>query len=136
MKKYLIRLRGTKCYLRSTSEKGINFTTDINKAKVFDREPNKMDIIDKLNAREYKREKNHKSDNIRLTMDKATWQDLYKNHLDQIQEISDCRLNIHQYSFSLVNQFELKAELYNRTGEYPNFDCEYYGEDFERTIIS
>lgn len=136
MKKYLIRLRGTKCYLRSTSEKGINFTTDINKAKVFDREPNKMDIIDKLNAREFKREKNHKSDNIRLTMDKATWQDLYKNHLDQIQEISDCRLNIHQYSFSLVNQFKLKAELYNRTGEYPNFDCEYYGEDFERTIIS
>ena len=136
MKKYLIRLRGTKCYLRSTSEKGINFTTDINKAKVFDRKPNEMDIIDKLNAREFKREKNHKSDNIRLTMDKATWQDLYKNHLDQIQEISDCRLNIHQYSFSLVNQFKLKAELYNRTGEYPNFDCEYYGEDFERTIIS
>lgn len=135
MKKYLIRLRGTKCYLRSTSEKGINFTTDINKAKVFDRKPNEMDIIDKLNAREFKRE-NHKSDNIRLTMDKATWQDLYKNHLDQIQEISDCRLNIHQYSFSLVNQFKLKAELYNRTGEYPNFDCEYYGEDFERTIIS
>lgn len=136
MKKYLIRLRGTKCYLRSTSEKGINFTTDINKALVFNREPNKMDIIDKLNAREYKREKNHKSDNIRLTMDKATWQDLYKNHLDQIQEISDCRLNIHQYSFSLVNQFKVKAELYDRTGEYPNFDCEYYGEDFERTIIS
>lgn len=136
MKKYLIRLRGTKCYLRSTSEKGINFTTDINKALVFNREPNKMDIIDKLNTREYKREKNHKSDNIRLTMDKATWQDLYKNHLDQIQEISDCRLNIHQYSFSLLNQFKVKAELYNRTGEHPNFDCEYYGEDFERTIIS
>lgn len=136
MKKYLIRLRGTKCYLRSTSEKGINFTTDISKAKVFDREPNKMDIIDKLNAREYSREKNHKSDNIRLTMDKATWQDLYNNHLDQIQEISDCRLNIHQYSFSLVKQFKVKAELYNRTGEYPNFDCEYYGEDFERTIVS
>lgn len=136
MKKYLIRLRGTKCYLRSTSAKGINFTTDINKALVFDREPNKMDIIDKLNAREYKREKNNKSDNIRLTMDKATWQDLYNNHLDQIQEISDCRLNIHQYSFSLVSQFKLKAELYKRTGEYPNFDCEYYGEDFERTIVS
>ena len=121
--------------MRSTSEKGINFTTDINKALVFDREPNKMDIIDKLNAREYKREKKHKSDNIRLTMDKATWQDLYNNHLDQIQEISDCRLNIHQYSFSLLNQFKLKAELYNRTGEYPNFDCEYYGEDFERYSI-
>jgi hypothetical protein len=94
-----------------------------------------MDIIDKMNAREYKREKKHKSDNIRLTMDKATWQDLYNNHLDQIQEISDCRLNIHQYSFSLLNQFKLKAELYNRTGEYPNFDCEYYGEDFERYSI-
>jgi hypothetical protein len=132
-KRYIIKLRGTNCYLRNTSDKGINFTTDISKAKVFERIPEKMDIIDKLNAREYKvRKESHKSDNIRLTMDKATWQDLYKNHLDQIQDISDCRLNIHQYSFSLVKKFEAKAESYSRSGEYPNFECDYYGEDFER----
>ena len=112
-KRYIIKLRGTNCYLKNTSDKGINFTTDIRKAKIFERNPEKMDIIDKLNAREYKVTKeSHKSDNIRLTMDKATWQELYNKHLDQIQEISDCRLNIHQYSFSLVKKFEAKAESY------------------------
>jgi hypothetical protein len=135
-KKYTIKLRGTNCYLRNTSDKGINFTTDIRKAKIFERVPEKMDIIDKLNAREYKvRKESHKSDNIRLTMDKATWQELYNNHFDQILEISDCRLNIHQYSFSLIKKFEAKAESYHRNREYPNFECDYYGEDFERESI-
>jgi hypothetical protein len=135
-KRYIIKLRGTNCYLRNTNYKGINFTTDIRKAKIFERVPEKMDIIDKLNAREYKvRKESHKSDNIRLTMDKATWQDLYKNHFDQIQDISDCRLNVHQYSFSLVKKFEAKAESYRRNGEYPNFECDYYGEDFERHSV-
>lgn len=134
--KYTIRLRGTNCYLRNTSDKSINFTTDISKAKIFERNPEKMDIIDKLNAREYKvRNESHKSDNIRLTMDKATWQELYNKHLDQIQEISDCRLNIHQYSFSLVKKFEAKAESYRRNGDSPNFNCDYYGEDFERHSV-
>jgi hypothetical protein len=135
-KKYTIKLRGTNCYLRNTSDKGINFTTDIRKAKIFERVPEKMDIIDKLNAREYKvRKESHKSDNIRLTMDKATWQELYNNHFDQILEISDCRLNIHQYSFSLIKKFEAKVESYRRNREYPNFECDYYGEDFERESI-
>ena len=135
-KKYTIKLRGTNCYLRNTSDKGINFTTDIRKAKIFERIPEKMDIIDKLNAREYKvRKESHKSDIIRLTMDKATWQELYNNHFDQILEISDCRLNIHQYSFSLIKKFEAKAESYRRNREYPNFECDYYGEDFERESI-
>lgn len=135
-KRYIIKLRGTNCYLRNTNDKGINFTTDISKAKIFERVPEKMDIIDKLNAREYKvRKESHKSDNIRLTMDKATWQELYNKHLDQIQEISDCRLNIHQYSFSLVKKFEAKAESYRRNEEYPNFECDYYGEDFERHSV-
>ena len=136
-KKYMIKLKGTNCYLRNTNDKAINFTTDINKAKVFERDPEKLDIIDKLNAREYKvRKESHKTDNIRLTMDKATWQDLYNNHLDQIQDISDCRLNIHQYSFSLVKKFKAKAEAYSKSKEYPNFECDFYGEDFERTILS
>lgn len=135
--KYTIRLRGTNCYLRNTSDKSINFTTDIKKAKVFERLPEKMDIIDKLNNREYKVGKqNHKSDNIRLTMDKATWQDLFNNHFHQIQEISDCRLNVHQFSFSLAKKFKAKAESYRLTGEYPNFECDYYGEDFERAVVS
>lgn len=136
--KYVIKLRGTNCYLRNTSEKGINFTTNIKKAKVFEREYGKMDIIDKLNSREFKAKNgSHKTDNVRLTMDKDTWQDLYKNHFYQIQEISDCRLNVHQFSFSLAKKFKAKAESYVSTGgEYPNFDCEYYGEDFERKILS
>ena len=52
-KKYSFRLRGPNCYLRYISDKSINFTTNIEKAKVFERDPEKMDIIDKLNAREY-----------------------------------------------------------------------------------
>lgn len=136
-KKYTIRLKGTRCYLKSTSEKGINFTTDISKAKVFERVEGKMDIIDKLNAREYKvRKESHKSDSIRLTMDKNTWQDMYLNHFDQIQNISDCRLNIHQFSFSLANKLKAKSESYGRTSDYPNFESSYYGEDFERISIN
>ena len=136
-KKYAIRLKGTRCYLKSTSEKGINFTTDISKAKVFERVEGKMDIIDKLNAREYKvRKESHKSDSIRLTMDKNTWQDMYTNHFDQIQDLSDCRLNIHQFSFSLANKLKAKSESYGRTSDYPNFESSYYGEDFERISIN
>lgn len=134
--KYAIRLRGTNCYLRNVSEKKINFTTDISKAKVFERDPERKDIIEKLNAREYQVSRNgHKTDNIRLTMDRETWQDLYTNHFNQIRDISDCRLNIHQFSLSLAKKFKAKAESYERTGEYPNFECEYYGEDFERKPI-
>ena len=67
-KKYTIRLRGTNCYLRNTSDKSINFTTDIKKAKVFEKSPRKRWTLDKLNAREYKvRKESHKTDNVRLT---------------------------------------------------------------------
>lgn len=135
-RKYVIKLKGTKCYLRNTSDKSVNFTTDINKAKVFERDPEKMDIIDKLKAREFKLKKEtHKTDFVRLTMDKTTWQDLYNNHLDQIQEISDCRLNIHQFSFSLIKKFKSKAESYSKNDAYSNFECDYYGEDFERASV-
>lgn len=135
-RKYVIKLKGTKCYLRNTSDKAVNFTTDINKAKVFERDPEKMDIIDKLKAREFKLKKEtHKTDFVRLTMDKTTWQDLYNNHLDQIQEISDCRLNIHQFSFSLIKKFKSKAESYSKNDAYSNFECDYYGEDFERASV-
>ena len=135
--KYVIKLRGTECYLRTTKENAINFTTDISKAKVFERIPQKMDIIDKLNAREFKvRKESHKTDNVRLTMDKATWQKLYTRNRSAIQEISDCRLGIHQYSMSLVGKFKAKAEAYELTGEHPNFECDYYGEDFERKSLS
>lgn len=135
-RKYVIKLKGTKCYLRNTSDKDVNFTTDISKAKVFERDPEKMDIIDKLKAREFKvKKETHKTDYVRLTMDKTTWQDLYNNHLDQIQEISDCRLNIHQFSFSLIKKFKSKAESYSKNGTYSNFECDYYGEDFERASL-
>lgn len=134
--KYVIKLRGTNCYLRTIKDKSVNFTTDINKAKVFERNPEKMDIIDKLNAREFKvKNESHKTDNIRLTMDKDTWQNLYTRHHSQIQDLSDCRLGVHQYSLSLVKKFKAKAEAYERTGENPNFECDYYGEDFERKIL-
>lgn len=133
-KRYMIKLKGTNCYLKSVGENKINFTTDASKAKVFERDPEKMDIIDKLNAREYKTKKeSHKSDHIRLTMDKETWQKMYYEHLDQIQEISDCRLNIHQFDFSLVKKLKAKAKSYS--DEFPNFECDYYGEDFERYVF-
>ena len=135
-KKYAIKLRGTNCYLRNTSDNAINFTTDIKKAKVFERVPERMDIIDKLNAREYKvRGESRKTDNIRLTMDLNTWQNLYNHYFNEIQDISDCRLNVHQYALSLVNKFKAKAESYSKTGQFPNFNCDYYGEDFERETI-
>ena len=35
-RKYTIKLMGTNCYLKSTGQNVINFTTDINKAKVFE----------------------------------------------------------------------------------------------------
>jgi hypothetical protein len=131
-KKYTIKLRGTNCYLRNISENAINFTTDVKKAKVFERVPERMDIIDKLNAREFVvKGQNYKSDSIHLTMDSEPCKNLYKKHFYQIQEISDCRLNIHQYSLSLVNKFKMKAEA----GDSSNFNCNYYGEDFERELI-
>lgn len=135
--KYLIKLKGTNCYLKNTGAKSINFTTDIKKAKVFEYN-GRADLIDKLNYCELSaRGGQHQSkiDHIRLKMDKATWQNLYEEHLDQIQEISDNRWRGHQFHFSLVDQFEIKARSYSKTGEFPNLECEYYGEDFERVNL-
>ena len=135
-KKYMIKLKGTNCYLRSTGEKAINFTTDIKKAKVFEEDYKKPDLIDKLNAREYKvRKESHKVDHIRLTMDRPTWMEMYNEHLDQIQAISDCRRSSHQYAFSLADQFATKMKSYQISTEFPHFNCQYYGEDFEREFL-
>jgi UDP-galactopyranose mutase len=134
--KYKIRLKGTNCYLKNTSEKGINFTTDSKKAKIFEH-TSKVDLIDKLRSYEYKVRGSgqSKSDHIQLTMDKETWQELYNNHLDQIQAISDSRLNVHQYTTTLVKKFEVKYISYCKSEEFPNFVCNYYSEDFERIPI-
>lgn len=133
MDKYAIKLKGTKCYLKSITDNAVNFTTDFKKAKIFERNM-KMDLIDKLSNREYaaRGRGQHKTDHIRLTMDKATWQNLYEDHLDQIQEISDSRLSVHQFQIPLVRKFEIKSQTYSKTGEFPNFECDYFAEDFER----
>lgn len=132
-RKYVIKLKGTNCYLKNIGDKSVNFTTDRNKAKAFVNDYKKKDLIDKLVLQEYKvRKESHKCDHINLTMDKETWQELYNEHLDQLQVLSDNRLNVHQYSISLVNKFEAKAKSYSISKEFPNFECVYYGEDFER----
>ena len=136
-KKYMIKLKGTNCYLRSTGEKAINFTTDIKKAKVFEEDFKKLDLIDKLNTREYRKERQKvKVDYIRLTMDRSTWMEMYNEHFDQIQVISDSRKSDHRYAFSLADRFDTKAKLYQMSNEFPNLDCQYYGEDFEREFLS
>ena len=132
----MIKLKGTNCYLRSTNGKS-HFTTDIKKAKVFEEDYKKPDLIDKLNAREYKvRKESHKVDHINLTMDRPTWMEMYNEYLDQIQVISDSRLGVHQYAFSLADKFAAKVKSYQISDEFPNFECQYYGEDFERESLS
>ena len=136
-KKYMIKLKGTNCYLRSTGEKAINFTTDIKKAKAFEEDYRKPDLIDKLNRGEYKpRKESSKVDHINLTMDRSTWMEMYNEHLDQIQAISDSRLGVHQYAFSLADKFVAKAKSHQISDEFPNFECQYYAEDFERESLS
>lgn len=135
MGNYIIKLKGTNCYLKSTGEKAINFTTDIKKAKVFTKCYQKMDLIDKLNAGQYTIRKEGRHDFISLTMDKSTFQELYNNQFEQIKNISDSRNMVHQYMFSLADKFEAKAMTYQMTDEFPNFYCSYYGEDFERESI-
>jgi hypothetical protein len=132
----MIKLKGTNCYLRSTGEKVINFTTDIKKAKVFETDYRKPDLIDKLNRGEYKpRKESSKVDYIKLTMDRPTWMEMYNEHLDQIQAISDSRRAIHQYSFTLVDDFAVKMKSYRISTDLPNFNSQYYGEDFERETL-
>lgn len=135
MRKYVIKLKGIDCYLKSTSEASSNFTFDHTKAKVFT-ESGKMDIIGKLRSGEYKPSKNgYKTDFIRLTMDKRTWQEMYDDNLEQWQMLSDNRMVIHQFSFSLADQLQTKVKSFSKSAEFPIFECQYYGEDFERKYL-
>lgn len=135
MRKYVIKLKGIDCYLKSTSGASSNFTFDHTKAKVFT-ESEKMDLVDKLRSGEYKPGKNgYKTDFIRLTMDKRTWQEMYDDNFEQWQMLSDNRMAVHRFSFSLANQLQMKVLAFSKTAEFPIFECQYYGEDFERKYL-
>ena len=134
-RKYVIKLKGIDCYLKSTSGASSNFTFDHTKAKVFV-ENGKMDFVGKLRSGEYKSGKNkYKTDFIRLTMDKRTWQEMYDDNFEQWQLLSDSRNSIHRFSFSLANQLQMKALAFSKSAEFPIFECQYYGEDFERKYL-
>lgn len=135
MRKYVIKLKGIDCYLKSTSEASSNFTFDHTKAKVFT-ESEKMDLVGKLQSGEYKPSKNgYKTDFIRLTMDKRTWQEMYDDNFDQWQMLSDSRMTDHRFSFSLADQLQTKVKSFSKSAEFPIFECQYYGEDFERKYL-
>ena len=135
MRKYVIKLKGIDCYLKSTSGASSNFTFDHTKAKVFT-ESDKMDLIGKLRSGEYKPGKNgYKTDFIRLTMDKRTWQEMYDDNFEQWQLLSDSRMTIHRFSFSLADQLQTKVKTFSKSAEFPIFECQYYGEDFERKYL-
>ena len=134
-RKYVIKLKGIDCYLKSTSGASSNFTFDHTKAKVFV-ENGKMDFVGKLRSGEYKSGKNkYKTDFIRLTMDKRTWQEMYDDNFEQWQMLSDNRMMIHQFSFSLADQLQTKVKTFSKSAEFPIFECQYYGEDFERKYL-
>lgn len=135
MRKYVIKLKGIDCYLKSTSGASSNFTFDHTKAKVFT-ESEKMDLVDKLRSGEYKPGKNgYKTDFIRLTMDKRTWQEMYDDNFEQWQMLSDNRMAVHRFSFSLADQLQTKVKTFSKSAEFPIFECQYYGEDFERKYL-
>ena len=134
-RKYVIKLKGIDCYLKSTSGASSNFTFDHTKAKVFV-ENGKMDFVGKLRSGEYKSGKNkYKTDFIRLTMDKRTWQEMYDDNFEQWQMLSDSRMRVHQFSFSLANQLQMKVLAFSKSAEFPIFECQYYAEDFERKYL-
>lgn len=134
-RKYVIKLKGIDCYLKSTSGASSNFTFDHTKAKVFV-ENGKMDFVGKLRSGEYKSGKNkYKTDFIRLTMDKRTWQEMYDDNFEQWQLLSDNRIVVHRFSFSLADQLKTKVKTFSKSAEFPIFECQYYGEDFERKYL-
>lgn len=134
-RKYVIKLKGIDCYLKSTSGASSNLTFDHTKAKVFV-ETDKMDLVGKLQAGEYKQGKNgYKTDFIRLTMDKRTWQEMYDDNFDQWQMLSDNRNMVHRFSFSLADQLKTKVKTFSKSAEFPIFECQFYGEDFERKYL-
>lgn len=135
MRKYVIKLKDIDCYLKSTSGASSNFTFDHTKAKVF-AESEKMDLVDKLLSGVYMPGKNgYKTDFIRLTMDKRTWQEMYDDNFEQWQMLSDNRVAVHRFSFSLADQLQTKVKTFSKTAEFPIFECQYYGEDFERKYL-
>ena len=134
-KKYVIKLKGIDCYLKSTSGASSNFTFDHTKAKVFT-ESDKMDFVDKLRSGEYKPGKGgYKTDFIRLTMDKKTWQEMYDDNFELWQMLSDNRMIVHRFSFSLADQLKTKVQTFSKSAEFPIFECQFYGEDFERKYL-
>lgn len=134
-RKYVIKLKGIDCYLKSTSGASTNFTFDHTKAKVFT-ESEKMDLVGKLLSGEYKPCRNgYKSDFIRLTMDKRTWQEMYDDNFEQWQLLSDSRMAVHRFSFSLADQLKTKAQTFSKSAAFPIFECLFYGEDFERKYL-
>lgn len=134
-RKYVIKLKGIDCYLKSTSGSSSNLTFNHTKAKVFT-EDGKMDLIGKLRSGEYKPGKNgYKTDFIRLTMDKKTWQEMYDDNFDQWQVLSDNRNTVHRFSFSLADQLQTKVKTFSKSAEFPIFECQFYGEDFERKYL-
>lgn len=134
-RKYVIKLRGIDCYLKSTSGASSNFTFDHTKAKVFT-ESDKMDLVDKLLSGVYNPGKNgYKTDFIRLTMDKRTWQEMYDDNFEQWQLLSDSRVLVHRFSFSLADQLQTKVKTFSKSAEFPTFECQFYGEDFERKYL-
>lgn len=135
MRKYVIKLKGIDCYLKSTSGASSNFTFDHTKAKVFT-ESEKADLVDKLLSGVYMPGKNgYKTDFIRLTMDKRTWQEMYDDNFEQWQLLSDNRMMTHRFSFSLADQLQTKVKTFSKSAEFPIFECQYYGEDFERKYL-
>ena len=135
-RKYVIKLKGIDCYLKSTSGASSNLTFDHTKAKVFTESEEKMDFVGKLRLGEYKPGKNgYKTDFIRLTMDKRTWQEMYDDNFEQWQMLSDNRNSIHRFSFSLADQLKAKVQTFSKSAEFPIFECQFYGEDFERKYL-
>lgn len=133
-RKYVIKLKGIDCYLKNTSGSS-NLTFNHIQAKVFT-ESEKMDLVDKLRSGEYKPGKNgYKTDFIRLTMDKKTWQEMYDDNFDQWQMLSDSRMMNHRFSFSLADQLKTKVKTFSMSAEFPIFECQFYGEDFERKYL-
>ena len=86
-RKYVIKLKGIDCYLKSTSGASSNFTFDHTKAKVFT-ESDKMDFVGKLRSGEYKPGKNgsHKNEDSTIC---ATPQDrlTFRPSADDILEM-------------------------------------------------
>jgi hypothetical protein len=68
-------------------------------------------------------------------MDKRTWQEMYDDNFEQWQLLSDSRMLNHRFSFSLADQLQTKVKTFSMSAEFPIFECQFYGEDFERKYL-